>query len=94
MKVTELKVSDALAGNRTRASRVAGKNSTTEPPMLDTLDTCLQTPTSGHTLRSAVLLLDHMFALHSVGLPRKLNTLMFSIRINSISFRTLFLLRA
>ena len=26
---------DALAGNRTRASRVAGENSTTEPPMLD-----------------------------------------------------------
>ena len=25
---------DALAGNRTRASRVAGENSTTEPPML------------------------------------------------------------
>ena len=25
----------ALAGNRTRASRVAGENSTTEPPMLD-----------------------------------------------------------
>ena len=24
----------ALAGNRTRASRVAGENSTTEPPML------------------------------------------------------------
>lgn len=25
---------DALAGNRTRASRVAGENSTTEPPVL------------------------------------------------------------
>ena len=66
-----VKSTHALAGNRTRASRVAGENSTTEPPMLDTLDTCLQTPTSGHTLRSAVLLLDHMFALHSVGLSQK-----------------------
>ena len=28
------KKSVALAGNRTRASRVAGENSTTEPPML------------------------------------------------------------
>ena len=28
------KESAALAGNRTRASRVAGENSTTEPPML------------------------------------------------------------
>ena len=26
---------DALAGNRTRAPRVAGEDSTTEPPMLD-----------------------------------------------------------
>ena len=30
----------ALAGNRTRASRVAGENSTTEPPMLDKLFAC------------------------------------------------------
>ena len=28
------KVNNALAGNRTRVSRVAGENSTTEPPML------------------------------------------------------------
>ena len=28
------KKSNALAGNRTRASRVAGENSTTEPPVL------------------------------------------------------------
>ena len=27
---------NASAGNRTRASRVAGENSTTEPPMLET----------------------------------------------------------
>ena len=27
-------ISNALAGNRTRASRVAGENSTTEPPVL------------------------------------------------------------
>jgi hypothetical protein len=26
---------DASAGNRTRAARVAGEHSTTEPPMLD-----------------------------------------------------------
>ena len=30
-----LKTVNALAGNRTRASRVAGENSTTEPPMHD-----------------------------------------------------------
>ena len=28
----------ALAGNRTPVSRVAGENSTTEPPMLDKLE--------------------------------------------------------
>ncbi len=27
---------NALAGNRTRAARVAGEHSTTEPPVLDT----------------------------------------------------------
>ena len=31
-----LKTKDALAGNRTPVSRVAGENSTTEPPMLVT----------------------------------------------------------
>ena len=30
----EKRVKHALAGNRTRASRVAGENSTTEPPVL------------------------------------------------------------
>ena len=29
-----MKIETALAGNRTRASRVAGENSTTEPPVL------------------------------------------------------------
>ena len=36
----------ALAGNRTRASRVAGENSTTEPPVLvhlNTLTSCKRT---------------------------------------------------
>ena len=36
------KVNAALAGNRTRASRVAGENSTTEPPVL------------GHTIRHKI----------------------------------------
>ena len=34
-KLTKQEV--ALAGNRTPVSRVAGENSTTEPPMLDKL---------------------------------------------------------
>lgn len=35
VNVYKLKVVAALAGNRTRVSRVTGKNSTTEPPMFD-----------------------------------------------------------
>ena len=34
----EEKVTFASAGNRTRAARVAGEHSTTEPPMLDSFD--------------------------------------------------------
>ena len=44
----------ALAGNRTRASRVAGENSTTEPPVLrihvDSRARCLKGPENPNLL--------------------------------------------
>jgi hypothetical protein len=34
LRIKIIKKKDALAGNRTRAARVAGEHSTTEPPVL------------------------------------------------------------
>ena len=38
----EYKRTNALAGNWTQGSCVAGKNSTTEPPMFETLEKCVE----------------------------------------------------
>uniref|UniRef100_A0A8C9G3S5 Protein VAC14 homolog n=1 Tax=Pavo cristatus TaxID=9049 RepID=A0A8C9G3S5_PAVCR len=62
------KISAALAGNRTRASRVAGENSTTEPPML-VREFVAQNNTS--QIKHVILILSQEFALSQHPHSRK-----------------------